>query len=101
MQSCPICQVQCEQNESCGDITCLQLVAQWACRKPTNCTQPTCILQCEQPPDTHEDEEGNITGPCRYQGSLDPWKEDEKLSPGIILIVCIVVLGFLSFFFKK
>jgi hypothetical protein len=100
---CPVCQVLCDETESCGVITCLELIAQWACRKPTNCTQPTCVLQCEQPPDYHLDDQGNLTiGPCRYQGPFDPWKVDEKISPGLIFIIaCIGVLGLLSVLFKK
>jgi hypothetical protein len=87
MDSCPQCEVQCDPNPNCGAITCEQLVSSWSCRKPSDCALPTCELQCELPF-------------CPYEGPLDPWKEEEKLSPSIILIACIILIGFMGWLRK-
>lgn len=61
--TCPQCETRCEITSGCTPL-CLPPVSSWACRKPTNCTQPICELVCEQPA-------------CPYTGTGDPWKKSE------------------------
>jgi hypothetical protein len=54
VDSCPLCETNClplqcnPVNASCA-ILCQAVSCGWVCKKPTNCPQPVCQLNCEQP----------------------------------------------------
>jgi hypothetical protein len=77
--ACPTCEVVCNLSSCPTTVECEQLEAYWACRKPSNCPQPTCQLQCEHPA-------------CEYTGPNDPWATAGNAFP-VWAIVLLSILG--------
>lgn len=47
--SCPACETVCQPLPCACHVLCEATNCSWSCRKPGNCRQPRCELQCERP----------------------------------------------------
>ena len=86
--ACPSCETRCDPNTACGNILCEAPVANWACRKPSNCSLPRCELVCEQPA-------------CEYSGTEDPWKKSSDFPWYIVILASIFILFAVSSTIQK
>jgi hypothetical protein len=88
LDQCPVCESFCEPLEGCV-YACPPPVANWACRKPSQCPPPTCVLQCENP-----------FASCIYEGP-DPWVQTTPTGTTTnmawsLLVICLVLAVLVS-----